>query len=515
MKYILLDTNIIIDMFIDRRHQVTDSVLASFIKLLDYDEIRLIVPEIVKTETYRHLDEELTIMGKQIHKVMREIEGLYGVSTYHIQGLDIKPYKDFSRRELAKAYDNFQQNEANYRNELKKVADMVFEHKNSITICCDEFLTNAVTKRRIFKCAPFHIESKDSFGDGLITETLINICRYADVKKDDIIYFVTGNYTDFCKDKDNKEIFHEHIEQDLKSSGIPCHVKCVNTFGKLIFVELKENVEAANLSFEFEKQMEEEYAEAMAAYQMDIINMDRECVDLVALDGYESYLEEDLVDSKMNEDITEAFERINSTLGSYEEGDYSFLYNEICNILKSSSLKQGMKLFEKVIAVCKEEDGFPDLMDSKEITMAEAEEIIHWLEVKENYFDKIENMGRLPDSIYYGDVITIFDADLCELTFCLDSLELKPSPGEEEWIDITLHDSKNERSASGKVKLMVGYINFDEDGGIADGTLDDIDYNYEMILEQLDLLADKWEERKAIESKISEELGEEFGLLGY
>lgn len=93
MKYILLDTNIIIDMFIDRRHQVTDTVLASFIKLLDYDEIRLIVPDIVKTETYRHLDDELAIMGKQIHKVMKEIEGLYGVSTYHIQGLDIKPYK--------------------------------------------------------------------------------------------------------------------------------------------------------------------------------------------------------------------------------------------------------------------------------------------------------------------------------------------------------------------------------------------------------------------------------------
>lgn len=492
---------------------MTDTVLASFIKLLDYDEIRLIVPDIVKTETYRHLDDELAIMGKQIHKVMKEIEGLYGVSTYHIQGLDIKPYKDFSRRELAKAYDNFQQNETSFRNELKKVADMVFGHKNSIFISCDEFLTNAVTKRKIYKRAPFHIESKDSFGDGLITETLINICKYVDVKKEDIIYFVTGNYADFCKDKDNKETFHEHIEQDLKNSGIPCDVKCINTFGKLIFVELKENVEAANLSFEFEKQMEEEYKEAMAAYQMDIINMERECVDLVSLDGYESYLEKDLVDSKMNQDITEVFERINAILHSYEEEGYGFLYNEICNILKSSSLQQGIKLFEKVIDVCKEEDGFPGLMDFREITVAEAQEIIQWLEEKENYFEKIENLEGLPDFVYYGDVVTIFDADLCELTFHLESLELKLSPGEEELIDITLHDSRKERSASGKVKLMVGYIDFDEDGGIADGILDDIDYDYEMILEQLDMIADEWEERKAIECKILEELGKDFGLL--
>lgn len=492
---------------------MTDTVLASFIKLLDYDEIRLIVPDIVQTETYRHLDDELTIMGKQIHKVMKEIEGLYGVSTYHIQGLDIKPYKDFSRRELAKAYDNFAKNETSFRNELKKVADMVFGHKNSIVVPCDEFLTNAVTKRKIYKRAPFHIESKDSFGDGLITETLINICNYVDVKKDDIIYFVTGNYTDFCKDKDNKETFHEHIEEDLKNSGIPCDVKCIHTFGKLIFVELKENVEAANLSFEFEKQMEEEYAEAMAAYQMDIINMDRECVDLVSLDGYESYLEENLVDSKMNQDITEVFERINAILQDYEEEGYSFLYSEICNRLKSSSLRQGIKLLKKVIAACKEEEGFPGLMDSEEITVAEAQEILQWLEEKATYFYRIENLKSLPDSIFFGDMVTIFDADLCELTFCLDSLELKPSPGEEEWIDITLDDSKEERSARGKVKLMVGYIDFDEDGGVADGTLDDIDYDYERILEQLDMIAEEWEERKSAESKIREALGKNFGLL--
>ena len=57
MKYILLDTNIVIDMVIDRRKQVSDTVLSNFIKLLDYNEIKLIVPEIVKVETYRHLEE--------------------------------------------------------------------------------------------------------------------------------------------------------------------------------------------------------------------------------------------------------------------------------------------------------------------------------------------------------------------------------------------------------------------------------------------------------------------------
>ena len=59
MNYILLDTNIIIDMVVDRRNQINNKLLSKFIKLLDYGEVRLIVPEIIRTETidtgYRRL----------------------------------------------------------------------------------------------------------------------------------------------------------------------------------------------------------------------------------------------------------------------------------------------------------------------------------------------------------------------------------------------------------------------------------------------------------------------------
>ena len=59
MNYILLDTNIIIDMVVDRRNQINNKLLSKFIKLIDYGEVRLIVPEIIRTETndtgYRRL----------------------------------------------------------------------------------------------------------------------------------------------------------------------------------------------------------------------------------------------------------------------------------------------------------------------------------------------------------------------------------------------------------------------------------------------------------------------------
>ena len=90
MKYILLDTNIIIDMVVDRKNQMSSGLLESFIKLLDYDEIKLIVPEIVEFETYKHLQSELEQVGKNIQEVMDKIKQLYGVTAYKIDGLNIE-----------------------------------------------------------------------------------------------------------------------------------------------------------------------------------------------------------------------------------------------------------------------------------------------------------------------------------------------------------------------------------------------------------------------------------------
>ena len=39
MNYVLLDTNIIIDMVVDRRNQINNKLLNKFLKLLDFDEI--------------------------------------------------------------------------------------------------------------------------------------------------------------------------------------------------------------------------------------------------------------------------------------------------------------------------------------------------------------------------------------------------------------------------------------------------------------------------------------------
>lgn|GEM_PF-4884072 len=93
-------------------------------------------------------------------------------------GLDIQEYKKHSKQELVKVCEMYKKNEVKYKADLVKTIDLVFNHRNSVVIPCDDFLSNVVTKRRIYKRASFYIEKKESYGDGLIAETLINLGRY-------------------------------------------------------------------------------------------------------------------------------------------------------------------------------------------------------------------------------------------------------------------------------------------------------------------------------------------------
>ncbi len=43
-------------MVVDQRNQIKNKLLNKFVKLLGFDEIKLVVPEIIKTEIYRHLN---------------------------------------------------------------------------------------------------------------------------------------------------------------------------------------------------------------------------------------------------------------------------------------------------------------------------------------------------------------------------------------------------------------------------------------------------------------------------
>lgn len=216
-------------------------------------------------------------------------------------------------------------------------------------------------------------------------------------------------------------------------------------------------------------------------YEQEIEDMDREVFGLNPLGSYETYLEENLAESKMSEDIIERFNCINELHGEYEE--ISSTYDSLLELFSSR------ENLEKIICIIssklEEITDFPGVIDEDDISEEEISEIEKWINFK--YEDASRNMEitNLPDSIEYGDDIEILGIDDQKLFLKIDEININPSAGDKEWINISLYD-KEEAIACGIVELTVGYIKYDEDGGVAEGLQDEIEYNYRSIIEQLD-----------------------------
>lgn len=69
---------------------------------------------------------------------------------------------------------------------------------------------------------------------------------------------------------------------------------------------------------------------------------------------------------------------------------------------------------------------------------------------------------------------------------CMFFLPVMKNEFESVTKEIICFSNGDENTTSGYIKLTVGYLNFDEDGGAADGLSDDVEYEYDDILKELD-----------------------------
>lgn len=216
-------------------------------------------------------------------------------------------------------------------------------------------------------------------------------------------------------------------------------------------------------------------------YEQEIEDMDRESVGLNPLSDYETYLEENLAESKMSEEIIERFNCINELHGEYEE--ISSTYGLLLELFSDrENIEKIIRIFSSKL---EEITDFSGVIDENDISEEEIFEIEKWISSKYEDASRKMEITNLPDSIGYGDDIEILGINDQKLFFKIDEININPSAGDIEWIDISLSDEK-EIIASGTVELTVGYIEYDEDGGVANGLDDEINYNYCLIIEQLD-----------------------------
>lgn len=218
-------------------------------------------------------------------------------------------------------------------------------------------------------------------------------------------------------------------------------------------------------------------------YEQDIMDMDRKSVGLKAMGEYDSFLEEALANSKMNQDLVSKFETINALLSDFE--DVSMVYDEIMEQIKESP-DEAKKLILKITKNMDSFEDFPLDSDISEIMDGDMSDVHAWVEERYLEVVKFADADRLPDSVDFGDQIIFFDANGSKYTLSLDELNINPSEGESEYIDIRLTNDLVNDVYKGYIELTVGYINFDEDGGVADGLEDDVDYYYEEIIKEID-----------------------------
>ena len=121
-----------------------------------------------------------------------------------------------------------------------------------------------------------------------------------------------------------------------------------------------------------------------------------------------------------------------------------------------------------------------------DITEEVIEQIVLWLEKRCDELGIFVDANNLPDTINYGEDVSFLGAEGEKIVFSLDEINIHPSEGEEEYIGISLSCSSWTEAYKGYVKLTVGYMNYNDDGGVTDGLSDEIDYYYERIVDKLD-----------------------------
>lgn len=145
----------------------------------------------------------------------------------------------------------------------------------------------------------------------------------------------------------------------------------------------------------------------------------------------------------------------------------------------------------------------PHIANIENITDSDIEEIQAWANAQYERVSEIADIGTLPDVMSFGETIVIKGVDGSKASLSIGDNQISPDEGSEEVIDICFSNG-DENTTSGYIKLTVGYLNFDEDGGATDGLSDDVEYEYDDILKELDSFIDAQKREVKKDTKIAE-----------
>ena len=219
------------------------------------------------------------------------------------------------------------------------------------------------------------------------------------------------------------------------------------------------------------------------SYDQEFYDMEREEMGFIALNKYESFLEDNLSNSRMEHDIVQLFKKINTVYRNFD--DFMAEYDALIRVLETDNTNAvAIQLSEKL----KDISDFPAITNDS-IPEEDKECILQWCKDKLEKAERVCELG-LPDTINFGETIVIQGLDLDKLLLTIDEIRLNPKEGEEETIAVSISNMK-EKIGEGQISLIVGYQHFDDEGQATDGLEDSIDYDYSEIIDTLCGFLDK------------------------
>jgi|GEM_PF-2848229 len=472
MKYLLFDTNIYLDMVVNRRKNINAQLISSFSALLQFGEVKIILPAIVKYETNKHLEAEIKKISQLIKEPIKKIDSLYWLTGLNGGTIDVNEYKKRAKQPLQELLDVFTLNQHNYILQLQESIKEIFDFSTTVFVEEDNVLLNNVTKRKIYKRAPLHKVEKESYADALILEVLINIRSYIHLQDEDVIYFVTGNSSDFSLDEAHKGILHPQIIEDLKDARLDGQVKYVNLFSKLVAVELADEITNAELKAQFEEELKSQYRD-------DYEDNQREAGGLPSLSSFQDMMEDRIRESDDVEKILLIFEEINN------------IYNNLYDI--SCYYDDTLLTWLNNIAIGKESiviDAFNKFVGMFKITCVfiTLDEIISWVEIQRDFlnYDGID----LPDYITVNEDVFITNANQEKVVLIWDDTELFPESGEQHTAHCILNKD-TDIIADGSIEVIYGFVETDTCGNIGDSCDWSIDIDFDHIITEIEKIKDE------------------------
>ena len=236
MNYLVLDTNIYINLYLRRAETVTAPCLDGLSKLLETDQIKIVLPEIIKIEFKRIIEPTFKKSQEFLKEVKNNIDKI-------ILPHDIPDkLRQETKNNLMEILSKFK--DINIQEQIKPILD-IMKHKNTVLVEITDDLILKAYRRVLEKKAPAHNRNKKSEADCLIVESMISY--FSGINDKEKIFFITNNKSDFAiKDKP------EEVHPDLQRSFIDLGIKYTPYLTKILKEEFGQKIDEKDIKFEEE-----------------------------------------------------------------------------------------------------------------------------------------------------------------------------------------------------------------------------------------------------------------------